>query len=260
MKKFILSFLLLVSTVVVVAQSERPTWVNGYHRDLNNSYIDVFSATERSESSARSAAIQQIVDERSRATGRRYSVRESNGNITMNSQDELTVKCRIIDEYHKPLGNGMYKVYLLVQTAKHPDYTYESVTVSNSYPVSARIIIPGWTQIYKGQTVKGVLMLGGVVAGGIGTVLCESQRSDYKNKIKQQPQFAKDYNTKASNWETARNICIGATAAIYLYSIIDGIAAKGARRVIVKKANGNNLSFHPVATPYSAGAALTYNF
>lgn len=256
MKKVVLIFLLLGVCLYVDAQA--PTWVKGYHKDLNNSYIDVFSAIGRTADEARQKALQRIVDERSRATGRRYSLSESNGNITINSQDELTVKCRVVDEYRK-YQYGNYECFLLVQTAKHPDYSYESVSVSDSYPVTARIIVPGLTQLHKGQTAKGLIMLGGVVGCGIGALVCENTRSDYKNKMKEQPEFAQTYNSKANNYETARNVCIGGAAAFYVWNIIDGIASKGKRRVVVK--NGfRNLAISPVAGLDRAGFMLTYNF
>ena len=103
-------------------------------------------------------------------------------------------------------------------------------------------------------------MLGGVVALGLGALLCENTRSDYKNKMKEQPEFAQTYNTKANNYETARNILIGATAAVYIYNLIDAAVAKGARRIIVKPANGSYASLHPIVTPNSAGISLAYNF
>ena len=253
---------LLVITLLflsVSAWSQKPSWTNGYHKDLANSYIDVYTAVGNTEEAARKMALQRIVDERSRATGRRYTINETNGNIIMNSQDELTVKCRIIDEYHmRQYGN--YKVYLLVQMAKHPDYAYEQVSVTDRYSSGARFLVPGWAQMYKGQTAKGLIMLGGVVASGIGIIACESSRSDYRNKVKQQPQFAQDYNTKANNFETARNICIGAAGAFYLWNIIDGIAAKGKRRVIIKNSYGGGLSLNPLITPEGSGLSLAYRF
>jgi TM2 domain-containing membrane protein YozV len=253
---------LLVITLLCLSVSawcQKPSWTNGYHKDLANSYIDVYSAVGNTEEAARKMVLQRIVDERSRATGRRYSINETNGNISMNSQDELTVKCRIIDEYHMR-QYGSYKVYMLVQMAKHPDYAYEQVNVTDRYSSGARFIVPGWAQMYKGQTLKGVVMLGGVVACGIGAVYCESNRSDYKNKMKEQPQFAKDYNTKANNYETARNICIGGAAAFYLWNIIDGIAAKGKKRVIIKNSYGGGLSMTPIFTPDVSGVSFAYNF
>lgn len=244
--------------VSVTAVAQQPTWISGFHKDLNNSYIDVFSASGNTEDDARKQALQRIVDERSRATGRRFSINERNGNISINSDDQLTVKCRIVDEYHQRL-HGSYKVFLLVQTAKHPDYTFEEVSVTNSYPVSARILIPGLTQIHKGQTAKGLIMLAGVAGCGIGALVCENTRSDYKNKMKQQPDYAQTYNTKASNNETARNVLIGAAAAFYVWNIIDGIASKGKNRIVVKKTS-RNFAVAPIATFDGAGLSLTYNF
>lgn len=256
----ILSFLFLSLNIWGQNSEKEPTWLNGYHKDLSNSYIDVFSAVDESEDKARAKAIQNIVEERSRATGRRFNIKENNGNITLSSQDELTVKCRIVSEYHQRLSNLSVKVYLLVQTARHTDYAYEPVSVSCSYPITARILVPGWSQIYKGSTSKGLCMLGGCVTCGIGALFCENQRSDYKNKMKEQPQFAQSYNTKANNFETARNICLGATAAFYVWNIVDAIAAKGVSRIVVKPSDGNYLSVCPVATMTSVGVSMAYNF
>lgn len=256
MKSLIIALFCLTLSCTAKGQS-KPTWVDGYHKDLANSYIDVFSGRGNAIADARKQAINNIVEERSRATGRRYSIEENNGIITMHSQDELTVKCRIVDEYHsRQYGN--YEVYLLVQTARHPDYAYESINVTDRYPVSARILVPGFAQIYKGQTAKGLIMLGGVVGCSIGALVFENTRSDYKNKMKEQPEFAQTYNTKANNNETARNVCIGAAAAFYVWSLIDGIASKGKRRVFVGK--NSSLAIHPVASSEGAVLALTYNF
>ena len=56
----------------------------------------------------------------------------------------------------------------------------------------------------------------------------------------------KTYNTKADNCENIRNICIGGAAALYVYNLIDAIAANGAKRVIIKKKNTRYLR---VSTP-----------
>ncbi len=169
---------------------------------------------------------------------------------------------RLVDEYWE-FDKGIYTYYVLFAVSvngKEPIFDEFSSSTSYGAGAIAMSIIPGLGQMHKGSYLKGGLMMAGTAAGVISIILCENQRADYHNKMLEQPRFAQDYNTKANNWETARNVAIGVTAAIYIYNLIDAAAAKGARRVIVKKANGNNLSFHPVATPYSAGAALTYNF
>ena len=73
----------------------------------------------------------------------------------------------------------------------------------------------------------------------------------------------KTYSTKADHFATARNICIGAAAALYVYNLIDAIAAPGARRIAVRRrnSNGQTYSFVPAVMPDgSAGmvAAVTF--
>jgi len=232
-------------------------WVNGYHKDMQYSYIDVFTAFGNSVEDARKKALQQIVDARSRATGRYFNVSENNGVVNISSQDGIEVKSRVLDEYHENQG-GSYEVSLLAQTARNPTYSFEPVIVTDNYSAGGRVVIPGWAQMYKGQTVKGLVMLGGVIGCGIGALIFENTRADYKNKMKEQPEFAQTYNTKANNNETARNVCIGVAAAFYVWSLIDGIASKGKRRVII----GKNSSFavNPMVTSNSAGVSLAYNF
>ena len=262
MKNLLIILLTFLMTTNSMGQGKKPSWVGGYHRDLANSYIDVFSATGTSIDDARAKAIQRIVDERSRATGRRYSIQESNGSITLSSNDELTVKCRIVDEYNQNQSYGSYKVNLLVQTAKHPNYEFENVTVTDSYGATPVVmsIIPGLGQWYKGSKVKGICMFAAEAAAVAGIIICNNQANTAEKNIKLEPKYAKHYEDKKSNWQTGRNICIGTAAAIWIYNIIDAAVAKGARRVEVRPAGSSYVSMMPMVDKDYAGLSLTYNF
>ncbi len=168
---------------------------------------------------------------------------------------------KFVDEYWE-WSNGAYQVYTLFAVSESDNSVFDNFSSTTSYGAGPAFtsIIPGIGQFYKGSTIKGICLLAGVAACGLGALFCENERSDYKNKMKEQPQFAQTYNTKANNYETARNICIGAAAAIWVYNIIDAAAAKGARKIVVKPNYGSYLSIHPVATPNSAAITLTYNF
>lgn len=255
MKYSFITFVFFLLSVKTIAQ--KPMWANSYHKELVNSYIDVYTGTGNTVDEARSKARQRVALERNEATGAHYTISEQDERTNTSKNDYLEVKSRVIDEYVERIGGG-YSVSLLVQVARNPMYSFEPVDVTDQYSAGARIVFPGWAQIYKGQTVKGLVMLAGVVGCGIGALVCENTRSDYKNKMKEQPEFAQTYNTKANNNETARNICIGAAGAFYLWSLIDGIASKGKRRVFVGKTS--SLSFSPIAMPDAAGLAFTYNF
>lgn len=169
---------------------------------------------------------------------------------------------KLVDDYWE-YQEGGYKYYALFAVSSNDKKPiFDEFSASTEYGIAPVFmsIIPGLGQMYKGSTIKGICMLGGVAVSGLGALFCENERSDYKNKMKEQPQFAKNYNTKANNYETGRNVCLGAAAAIWVYNIIDAAAAKGAKRIIVKPTTDSHLSIHPVATPQSVGVSLSYNF
>lgn len=138
---------------------------------------------------------------------------------------------------------------------------FDGFYFTDKYGASAmvRSLVPGWGQIYKGSAVKGYSILGGEAACVAGIIWCENQRASYYKKMKEQPKFAQTYNTKSDNWENGRNVCIGAAAALYVYNLIDAVAAKGARRVVVKR-NSANMTFVPMIDNESAGLSFIWKF
>ncbi len=239
--------------------SERPSWTNGFFEEKPNSYIEVVSATGYSEDNAREKAAQTIIERRSLATGRRSRLNISNGNIFVEGSDELTVKARIVDQYTERLGAGEYRIFLLVQTAKNPQYQYESVTISNKYKFSPRVFVPGMAQIHKGQTTRGVLFIAGEVAAIGGIIAFEGLRSSYQSKINRTHSAAEiqNYVNKADNMSNIRNGFIAGAVAIYVWNVIDGIVAKGKKHVVVGDAG---MAFAPYADQYSKGLYVCVSF
>ena len=107
--------------------------------------------------------------------------------------------------------------------------------------------------------------LGAEIACVAGIILCENQRADYANKVIEQPRFAKEYNTKANNWATGRNLAIGVAGALYVYNLIDAAVTNGARRVKLKPVGSAEFSCSPCIlsdglNQLSAGVQLSLNF
>ena len=90
-----------------------------------------------------------------------------------------------------------------------------------------------------------------------GFLICENTRSSYEKKMIEQPRHADIYNSRMDTWETARNLCIGAAATVYVVNIIDALCTKGAKRVKVKK-NRTNISLQPYAGTNSVGVAFKF--
>ena len=174
----------------------------------------------------------------------------------------LEIVCREIDDYWEEV-DGKYSVEILYTVTDKNAYggSYDDqIKVTTSYGAAGFLsIVPSVAQIYKGSVVKGSLILAGEVAAAGGILLCENTRSSYVKKMYEQPKYAAEYNSLADTWETGRNICIGAAAAIYVYNLIDAFTAKGARRVVVKRGR-TSLQAAPYIDQRSFGMGLTYKF
>lgn len=146
-------------------------------------------------------------------------------------------------------GETVYAFYLVMS----------KTNAKNGLAGVMSMVIPGSGQFYKGKTAKGITFLGLALATGTGILVCESTRSSYKNKAIEQPKYAKEYSTDADNWETYRNVCIGAAGAVYLWNVIDAFFTKGAQRPVVKSKT-KSLTLTPTASQNSVGLSLAFNF
>lgn len=255
-------FCLLLPCLSVMGQQtskERPSWVDGFRQEYQNSYLKSFSAVGSTMDDARRKALQEVADERSRATGRRYSIHESNGVVTMSSSDELTVAAQVVDEWHEVLSNGTCRVDLLVQTKKNPMYTYEPVSITDKYPFSAQAFVPGMAQLHKGSTAKGIAFIAAEVVAVGGIVTFEGLRSSYHSKINTTKDTKKrqDYTDKTNNMQNLRNGFIAGAVAIYAWNVVDALVAKGKKHVEVGHVA---MRFAPYATPDAAGLAMNIQF
>jgi hypothetical protein len=176
------------------------------------------------------------------------------------------------------LGNGQIKVYVLYKIPKRasdipdPDPNFncrdrefeQNLRAWNygEYPFSARVFVPGMAQIHKGSKEKGTIFIAAQVATIGGIVIAEMARSSAEASIRsaRNPTDRQYYINRESSMQSMRNICIAAAVAVYAWNVIDGIVAKGERRVQVQR----NHSFVPHIAPQgrnlTAGVSLTFTF
>ena len=176
-----------------------------------------------------------------------------------------------IAEYYETFsvdGRSVFKLYTLYAVSHSTKVIcFDNFHITPKYGANGlwrSAIVPGWGQFHKGSKVKGGVMLGGTVAFAVGIILTESQRSDYMSKIyqTQNADNIRTYKTKADNMATARNVCIGGVAALYIYNLIDAVVAPGAERVIVRKNNKftQRVALVPVLSNQMNGVLISYKF
>lgn len=249
----------LVMCATATAQSVEPKWKSQGLMDLTYSYVEVVSADASTVSDARDKAAQAIVQRRNLAVGAEMKVKVVDGKITSSGDQKMIVTARILDEYAEEVGYNNWRVYLLVQTLKHPQYSFENITVTDQYPFSARSFVPGMQQLYKGQKTKGIMFIAAEVACVGGIVVSEGLRTSNINLINSthNAQQRAQYTDKANMWQNVRNGFIAATAAVYVWNVVDALAAKGARYV---KQGSAQFALAPYTNGETVGFAMNVKF
>ena len=241
------------------AQSVEPKWKSQGLMDLTYSYVEVVSADASTVSDARDKAAQAIVQRRNLAVGAEMKVKVVDGKITSSGDQKMIVTARILDEYAEEVGYNNWRVYLLVQTLKHPQYSLENITVTDQYPFSARAFVPGMQQLYKGQKAKGIIFIAAEVACVGGIVVSEGLHTSNINLINSthNAQQRAQYTDKANMWQNVRNGFIAATAAVYVWNVVDALAVKGARYV---KQGSAQFALAPYTNGETVGFAMNVKF
>lgn len=249
----------LVVCATATAQSVEPKWKSQGLMDLTYSYVEVVSADASSVSDARDKAAQAIVQRRNLAVGAEMKVKVVDGKITSSGDQKMIVTARILDEYAEEVGYNNWRVYLLVQTLKHPQYSFENITVTDQYPFSARAFVPGMQQLYKGQKTKGIMFIAAEVACVGGIVVSEGLRTSNINLINSthNAQQRAQYTDNANMWQNVRNGFIAATATVYIWNVIDALTAKGARYV---KQGSAQFALAPYTNGETVGFAMNVKF
>ncbi len=269
--------LLLPLSIKASEKDGRPRWITQPPVASNNTFeFRVISIDAHSFSEARGMVPQEITHylETSKsvkmASSSTAKVVSHGNDVTEKSSFEMmavvegepvTVVAKIIDEYYEPGRNmGNYFFLVAVGNPKASSVNFDRVQVTDKYGASGlwrSAVCPGWGQMYKGSQTKGVAILGAQVAALGGVVAFEGMRSSYVTKAQKNPRFAQQYYAKASNCKNIRNGFIAGAAAVYVYNLIDAVAASGTRYV---KTSRNKLAFYPTITTESTGFAMTYNF
>lgn len=240
--------------------SERPQWTEGYFEEATNSYVEVVSAVGYEPENARKRAMQQVLERRSMASGTQATVSMTGNDVQVKGENDLIAKARVVDEYVERIEAGQYRVYLLVQTAKNPSLSFEPVTLSEKYPFSARVFVPGMAQIHKGSVGKGACFIAGEVVFIGGIVAAECLRQNYAQQIAMthNSTLKQHYAKNANICNITRNVCIAGAAAMYVWNVIDGIVAKGEKHIMI--GNLAQLRFTPYADYESGGVAAVVKF
>ena len=281
MRKSSFCLLVLIMLFPALAFSQKPKWVNNTPCELNSTYrfVEVVSAGTSIESARMSALHQLALNEKIASaaqvgissgtlttiedvyteqgvTGKQTD--KSYINVTVDDE-EYTLQAVLVDEYVSGMISNMVQLHSLYMVAVCDNPVFDRAHITTSYGAAPVLmsIIPGCGQWYKGSKAKGsVFFIAEALAIG-GVLYTDNVRASYISKMYSQPYQAHQYKTLADNFSLARNCCIGAAAAIYIYNLIDAFVAPGAKRVVI---GSNDFKVSPMVSQGFGGLSLSYNF
>ena len=260
-----------------------PEWMKGvsslYRSNDTYEYIIVDNAGESLQSleAGKMASLGQKLSQINKISGVIDKTVESSnkdGNFSSEVKHKMTFRTEtevhefvssFIDDYWEyvvyPDGSKGYVYYALFAVSRGTrNPIFDNVSFSTVYGVRGlwrSAICPGWGQMYKGSTVKGIAFLATEAVAIGGLIYTENARASYMSKMYSNPYQAHQYKTLVDNFSMARNCCIGVAAAAYIYNLVDALVAPGARRIVVKP---YNLATSPISSHESIGFSLSYNF
>ncbi|MDE6301168.1 MAG: hypothetical protein K2M19_05590 [Muribaculaceae bacterium] len=282
-RKFLLFLSFLLVSSLGLSADERPLWLKGEMPPQSNTsyYFSVNYGEGLTIKEAQTAADMALISQLTSAAGitvsgetryqimyflnSEHSVESETGisDYNINIQD-IHLSFKVADTYITR-DHNQYSIAVLYEVAKNPDNVkYEPVEYTNNYGARGlwrSAIIPGWGQMYKKQYAKGAVILAVEAAAISVACVAENQRSSYMGKIKAStdPNAIKFYQNKANESKNLRNGLFIGAAAVYVYNLVDAIAAKG--RTKYKNPQKPRFAFAPVVTPQNEyGLALNITF
>lgn len=150
-------------------------------------------------------------------------IRKSAQELRIEGQSKTIQNLKEVETYYETT-NSNYVAWVLVNLPKQ-----NPISPPTAFsPVWRSMLIPGWGQLYKDETFKGIsfmtLSLGGVAGGFIFAELSQ----DATNKaLSSRTQETRDfYNNEAKNYNTFSTISFIAAGVFYAWSLIDAIIVK----------------------------------
>jgi hypothetical protein len=163
-------------------------------------------------------------------------VRKSAQELQITGESKTIKGLKEVETYYESKNNN-YVAWVLVNLPKRNPL----LPPPRFSPVWRSILLPGWGQLYKDETFKGLsfmtLIIGGI-AGGF--VLSELSKSSTDNANSSRTQVRRDFfNNEAKNYNTYSIVSFIVAGVFYSWSLIDAIAVKQDNLYIYIQQNGS---------------------
>ena len=268
MKKLYLSIFVLLIVFSLNAQKvidsssiKRPSWLKETPTGKYFKYYSGMSSSKNSLDEAKNLAISDVISEI--IIGNEIYVESEITTIEGETETELisritkeiklkgkTTSVKGLEkeeEYWESVQTKtdiLYRYWILMKIPQkeYINYDFSKIDLNRNYgttPLIKSIFVPGWGQIHKKETTKGVLLLSGFAVTLTSGIITYNISSSYADDAKTAngADWIEYYNDLSDQYYLASMASFVLTGAIYGYNIFDSISSKGAKIY----ASNNNL-------------------
>lgn len=238
-----------------------PTWLQEPPIGVYYTYYSGIGSSSNSLSDAKEQAISNVLSEiimggeiKAESQITTYQQQSSIGILSEVTREiQQTGKSTVIqglqkeEEYWETIKKGneiIYRYWILMKILK-PDYAGYDFSVKQGYgfaPIWRSALVPGWGQILKGETTRGIRLLGTEVIL-ISTFLVSQNLSlDYSRKasLERDADRRSFYNRLSDRSYTIGMVSGLMAGVVYVYNIFDAVTARGAKKYALAPIYGSD--------------------
>lgn len=243
--------------LIMASRADKPAWINEVPQKdyYKNDYFVGEGESRNSLVVASKHAYRDAITKilQTKVFEAKYSFKgrttQDGEQIIKNAIDEIVIdgysstikalsRVEIYYETWNEFSSIVHRYWVLVKIPKTNGYNEPPTKFS---PVWRSFFLPGWGQFYKGESAKGYFIVGGtavfLTSGFIFSNLKITTESDARNA---RTQTLRDYyNDNTNKYNNISLACFIVTAALYVYNVIDAIAADGEKVYAYEPQNRN---------------------
>lgn len=275
--KFVILFLFIVYSlsaqkVIDCSSKNRPNWLKEKVKGNYFKYYSGMSSSENSLDEAKNLAISDVLSE----IIMQNEITVESAITTFDKETEKEFISRITkevkikgssssikglekeEEYWEAIqtkANVLYRYWILMKMPKkqYTNHTFSTNELKQTYgatPIIKSALIPGWGQIQKKETKKGILFLSGFAVSLTSAFITYNISSSYEQDAKNAngAEWITYYNDLSDQYYLISAVSFILSGAIYGYNVFDAISSKGAKIYAFNDTNILKIAFKHKST------------
>jgi len=241
----------VAQNIVNSSSDNKPSWLNAPPTGIFFNYYSGMSSSKRSLDEAKELAVSdalseiiiqnEIYVESNITTFEKETETELFSRITkeikVKGKSEAIKGLQKEEEYWEVVKTGgglIYHYYILMKIPKpqYANHIFSSSELKQTYgltPIFKSVFIPGWGQIHKNETKKGVLILSGFAVTIASGIITQNISSSYEKDAKSADgkDWIKYYNDLSNQYYLVSMSAYVLASVIYGYNLLDVISSRG---------------------------------